>query len=196
MKPQVAVLIDYQNAHASGHERYCDAFSPLHECLLDPSMLAQKVVEKRAPGGEVAHVRVYRGRPDARKQPTLASVNDQQFSAWISDPKVDVIRRPLWYPRDYGEATCAESPREKGIDVKLAIDLIRLAYESSYDVFIVFSRDTDLLPPIEMVREYKMGHVEVAGWDGSSRLRLPKLWHHELDAADFEAVRDTREYRT
>lgn len=194
MTPRVGFFVDYQNAHASGHERYCGAFDRMHECLLDPLKLAQQIIKRRAPGGEIAEVRVYRGKPDTRKEPFLASANDRQFSAWVQDRRVNVIRRPLRYPNDWGEPDCIEKPREKGIDVQLAVDLVRLAYENAFDVYIVFSRDTDLLPPIEMLRDHRLGHVEVAGWDGSSRLRLHKLWYHELDEDDFIAARDTRAY--
>jgi uncharacterized LabA/DUF88 family protein len=34
--------------------------------------------------------------------------------------------------------------KEKGIDVRIALDVIRLAYRGSYDVAIVFSQDQDL----------------------------------------------------
>lgn len=195
MAPRVVVFIDYQNAHFSAHEMYCPLGERPEQCLIDPLKLAQLIVSRRAPGGDLQEVRVYRGRPDPRKQPEQASANDRQFSAWIAaDPRVTVKRRPLWYPHDWGEPGCIERPREKGIDVSLSVDMARLALESRYEVGILFSRDTDLLPALEMVRDLKAAHVEVAGWEGSSRLRLPRLWYHALDQADFSAVRDSRYY--
>lgn len=194
MAPKVITFIDYQNAHISAHEMYCGPLDPPHACLIDPVKLSELIVKRRAPGGELAQIRVYRGRPDPRKQPKLASANDQQFSRWMQDSRVLVRRRMLRYPSDWGEADCVDQPREKGIDVSLAIDMARMALEKKYEVGILFSRDTDLLPALEMVRDLKAAHVEVAGWAGSSRLRLHKLWYHELDAADFVAVRDTHYY--
>ena len=41
--------------------------------------------------------------------------------------------------------------REKGVDVKLAIDLVVGAVESAYDTAVVVSSDTDLLPAIKYV---------------------------------------------
>jgi uncharacterized LabA/DUF88 family protein len=41
---------------------------------------------------------------------------------------------------------------EKGVDVKLAVDLIVGAYENLYDVAIVVSSDTDLIPAIQKVK--------------------------------------------
>ena len=138
---------------------------------------------------------MYRGKPESRKEPTLASANDKHFNAWMQDERVTMRRRTLSYPQDWGKPGCVEKPREKGIDVSLAIDMVRLAFEKKYEVGILFSRDTDLLPALEMVRDLGLAHVEVAGWEGASRLRLPGLWYHELDVEDFRAVRDTRYYR-
>lgn len=194
MAPRVAVFIDYQNVHTSGHHRYCSPYEEVWKCLVHPSKLADRIVSKRAPGGDVVDIRVYRGKPDPRKEPTLTSANDKHFSEWIKDPRVTVKRRPLAYPANWGEDDCFEKPREKGIDVQLAIDMVRLAYEKKFDVAIVVSRDTDLLPPIEMLRDFDLAHVEVAGWDGSSRIRSAGLWYHELDEDDFMAVRDNRPY--
>lgn len=90
--------------------------------------------------------------------------------------------------------------QEKGVDVALAVDLVRLAAEGSCDVAVVFSRDTDLMPALEAVRDVPRLrlHVEVATWQGSSRLRYPgtnRPWCHNLTEADYRAVQDTTDYR-
>ncbi len=41
---------------------------------------------------------------------------------------------------------------EKGVDVKLAVDLLVGAYDNIYDVAILISSDTDLIPAIKKVR--------------------------------------------
>lgn len=43
--------------------------------------------------------------------------------------------------------------KEKGVDVKLAVDLLDMAYQDKYDVAIIVSSDTDLIPSIERCRE-------------------------------------------
>lgn len=45
-----------------------------------------------------------------------------------------------------------EKYREKGIDVKLATDLIVGAVDDQYDVALIVSSDTDLIPAIDWVR--------------------------------------------
>lgn len=193
MAPRVTVFLDYQNVHKSGHEAFCQSYAPIHECLVDPLLVAEAVIAQRAPGGTLEQVRVYRGRPDPRKEPRLASANDQQMSAWIKDDRVLVKRRALRYPEDWF-AGSDERPQEKGIDVSVAIDMVRLAYENTYDVGILFSRDSDLLPPLEMIRDLKLAHVETAGWAGTTRIGGRGVYHHTLDQAVFEQVRDTRYY--
>jgi uncharacterized LabA/DUF88 family protein len=41
---------------------------------------------------------------------------------------------------------------EKGVDVKIAVDLLASAYENHYDAAILLSSDTDLIPAIRKVR--------------------------------------------
>lgn len=194
MAPSVVVFIDYQNTHMSAHELFCDYGAPIHECVIHPVRLAEEIIAQRAPGGVLQQVRVYRGRPDTRKERLLGIANDRQMSAWIRDPRVVVQRRPLHYPLDFGEPTCTERPREKGIDVSLAIDMVRMAFEKSYEVGIVVTRDTDLVPPVEMIRDLELAHIETAGWDRASRIRVPRVFHHTLSEDVFDRSRDPREY--
>lgn len=42
--------------------------------------------------------------------------------------------------------------REKGIDVKIAVDIVTDAVDNHYDTAVIVSSDTDLIPAIEYVR--------------------------------------------
>lgn len=199
MAPEVTVFVDYQNLHMSAHEMWCDFGTPPEDCLLSPLLVADELVKGRAPGGVLKEIRVYRGRPDPRKETRLAQATDRQAQAWgMDDPRLRMFRRPLSYPRDFGQPDCHERPREKGIDVSLAVDVVRLAIEKRYDVGIVCSRDTDLLPAIEAVMELHAAHIEVATWEGASRLRhshLGKhLWCHQMNRDTWSRCQDRRAY--
>lgn len=50
---------------------------------------------------------------------------------------------------------------EKGVDVKMAMDILVGAYEKKYDVVYLISSDTDLLPVIEKVKLMKKKVVYV-----------------------------------
>ncbi|MDZ7587483.1 MAG: NYN domain-containing protein [Patescibacteria group bacterium] len=50
---------------------------------------------------------------------------------------------------------------EKGVDVKMAMDILVGAYEEKYDIVYLISSDTDLLPVIDKVRSMKKKVVYV-----------------------------------
>ena len=54
-----------------------------------------------------------------------------------------------------------ERLREKGIDVKLATDLIVGAVDNQYDTAIIISSDSDLLPAIDWVRRRYKGKKKI-----------------------------------
>ncbi len=57
-----------------------------------------------------------------------------------------------------------ERLREKGIDVKLATDLIVGAVDDQYDTAILISSDSDLLPAVDWIRHRKKKKVEYIGF--------------------------------
>ena len=46
-----------------------------------------------------------------------------------------------------------EDYKEKGVDVKLAVDILDMAYQNKYDTAIIVSSDTDLIPGIIRAKE-------------------------------------------
>ena len=54
--------------------------------------------------------------------------------------------------------------REKGIDVKIATDLIVGAIDNKYDIAVVISSDADLVPAIDWVRNRTDKMVEYVGF--------------------------------
>lgn len=54
--------------------------------------------------------------------------------------------------------------REKGIDVKIAVDLIVGAHENKYDTAIIVSSDTDLVPAVDWIRTHLKKKVEYIGF--------------------------------
>lgn len=54
--------------------------------------------------------------------------------------------------------------REKGIDVKLAVDLLVGAFDDKYDTAIIVSSDSDLVPAVDWVRKRLQKKVEYIGF--------------------------------
>lgn len=112
--------------------------------------------------------RVYRGEPSAALQPAAARAFLRQARRWRHTGLVTVVSRLLRYPKGWPESPS----QEKGIDVALAVDFVRLALMREYDVGIIFSSDTDLLPALETVFDLKLAKIEVAAWSKAFRLRF------------------------
>ena len=149
----------------------------------------------RDEGRLLSEVRAYTGRPDRARDVRGNAAHMRQFSAWV-DSGVDVRWRLLSYPRDWPKS----APREKGVDVAIATDVVSLSLRRVCDVIVVASADTDLRPAIEEARLRTDVTVEVAAWWGEGsrqRLSVPgsNLWCHWLRRDDYERVRDDTDYR-
>ncbi|PIP28114.1 MAG: hypothetical protein COX29_02890 [Candidatus Moranbacteria bacterium CG23_combo_of_CG06-09_8_20_14_all_35_22] len=62
---------------------------------------------------------------------------------------------------------------EKGVDVKMAVDLLVGAYEDLYDTAILISSDTDLIPAIQKIKHLGK-EVEYIGFSHKPSLGLQK----------------------
>ena len=80
----------------------------------------------------------------------------------------------------------------------LCIDFVAMAIDGLYDVGVIMSTDTDLLPALEFTRNRYAGvrHIAVAAWDRRRRMSLPgaNIWCHWLSRADYDAVADATDY--
>jgi len=197
---RVILFIDYQNAFRGARDLFYDGQSiPATAGQFDPLLLGQLLVERGLPGRELREVRIYRGLPSPTKDPTGYAASRSQIRQWEKDSRVAVVTRPLRYPTAHETAT---PPSEKGIDVQLAVDFATMAVRQRYDIGVLFSRDTDLLPPLEFVFSVDVNaRCEVASWrSGENHLgrltignQLP--YCHWLSAEDFAAIADTTDYR-
>lgn len=138
-------------------------------------------------------VRVYTGRPDPTRQSKTYAAHMKQCARWEADG-ASVIWRSLRYP----SRRTGLPPQEKGIDVALCIDFVTMAIDGRYDVGVIMSTDTDLLPALEFTRSRYAGvrHVAVAAWESRRRLSSPvgNIWCHWLSKADYDSVADTTDY--
>lgn len=193
------VFIDYQNVYRNARRTFgADADDVASFGQIDPLQVGLHLADLAQ--GQLAQVRIYRGMPNSNYDPPGNSAARRQVRVWNMDQRVVPVTRPLRYPkkRRGGE-------EEKGIDVALAVDYVRLAMEDKYDVGIIFSSDTDLLPALELVLDMSKPKgltrkprrtVQVATWTRCKRLTLtkPKIWCHVLDFDTFSAVQDKVNY--
>ncbi len=120
----------------------------------DVSALAAATCQSR--GWALSEVRFYTGIP---------SVQDDAFwnhfwtakLAVMGTRKVVTFSRHLKYRNQSvrlpdGSTTTVLVGQEKGVDVRLALDVVRLAREATYDVAVLFSQDQDLSEVADEVR--------------------------------------------
>ena len=199
-EPRVCLLIDYQNIHLTARDVFAPPGTTAKATLIHPSDFASQVMATRQQAqrdpyqqtAELAKVLVYRGAPSNRREPRGYAATQSQRAWWTRDPLVEVHYRTLRYPQHWPH----EPAREKGIDVLLAVSLVRFAGSGQCDVLVLATHDTDLEPALEMATELARVQIETAGWRGAKRLRIPgrSLWHTALDSPSFMAARDRRHY--
>ena len=196
---RLALFIDAQNAYRRARGRFFPNPQSNVDGQFDPVKLGQLIANRRGPGGvpcSLSDVRMYSGRPDPNRDQRTHAAHMKQSNRWRADGAT-VITQGLRYPPTWP----TEPAQEKGIDVALAIDFVRLAITGAYDVGVMMSTDTDLLPALRFVYDHKPGiiHAAVAAWGiptDSRRLRLPdaNVWCHWLGQADYNAVADLSRY--
>ncbi len=195
--PKLAVIMDYQNIHLTAHGLFAPYGTPVHDVLIHPLHFAQQMLLARAERqmddkqkrAVLVDVFVYRGQPSNSRQPALYRVTQAHKAEWTRDPRVHVTYRQLKY--------AANRPaQEKGIDVLVALNLVRLAEAGSHDVVVLAAHDTDQEPALEMAVEKGRAKIETCGWEGERRLRVPgrTLWHTALDGSRMVASRDRKDY--
>jgi len=92
---------------------------------------------------------------------------------------------------------------EKGIDVRIAIDVIRLAHAKAYDVAVIFSQDQDLSEVAAEIRaisrEQKRWIKVVSAFPVSPTARntrgIDKTDWIKIDKVFYDACLDRRDYR-
>jgi hypothetical protein len=195
---KVWVFIDSQNVIRDAREAFHDPDNdPASYGHIRPKDLATLLVSLGIPPRELDQVRVYTGAPANAHQPVAYRAHMKQRSVWIG-AGVKVFPRTLRYPSDWPKSPA----QEKGVDVALAVDLVRYALiEKSFDVGIVASTDTDLVPALETVcdggRAWGWPRVEVMTWaPNKKQLRVPgkNIWCYKLTDAQYQSVRDHTNY--
>lgn len=102
-----------------------------------------------------------------------------------------------------GSVHSYRSGEEKGIDVRIALDIIRLALKREYDVALIVSQDQDLSEVAEEVRyiaREQQRWIKVAcafpsSPAGSKRRGIAKTDWIEIEKGTYDACLDRRDYR-
>ncbi len=147
---RVAVFIDGSNFY-NGASRLLKSGALRFPILFNYGLLAQWLAGERRVVSKNYYVGIVRRDPGNLNANVDRMVrNQQRLFAWLEsvDQGYSVVRGHIMKHPD-------KTYHEKGVDVRLAVDLVEGAFEDRYDVAILISSDTDLIPALQRVRKYK-----------------------------------------
>jgi uncharacterized LabA/DUF88 family protein len=140
---RVAAFVDGQNLFNAAKMAFGYGFPNF-----DPIALAKLVCKQQSTTAEhwwLVKLHFYTGMPSRSKDSQRHLFWEAKIAAMGKHTElVQTYSRPLVYRKGIGQ--------EKGIDVKLAIDAVRLAHESAYDVALIFSQDQDFVEVATEIR--------------------------------------------
>lgn len=103
-----------------------------------------KFIAKSHPNNVAYYVGEIRKRPGDRKSEQLYA-SQQSLFLGLRKQKIEIKRGYLLFSGGVFH--------EKGVDVQIAVDIVRGAIKNEYDIFYLISSDTDLLPAIQTAKE-------------------------------------------
>ncbi len=187
------VLIDGQNLfHLARTAWSSGPSSPYDWPSYDVEKLAHALVS-RAPGRTLAEVRFYTGVPDPSVGPRQLFWHDfwSNKIGYLKSRGIHVYR---------GRVSAAR--QEKGVDVSLAVDLVRATYERQYEAAMIVSQDSDFGPAVRLAKEIAQAQDRELIFEscfpfgpGVSRRGVPGTTWVRIDKATYDACRDPRDYR-
>jgi len=200
--PQIKRVVAFVDGQALSYAAH-RVFGHRHSNY-DVSALAALICKQQ--GWTLVETRYYTGIPSASKN--LAGHN-----FWIMkigqmrSQGVYVFARELGYhekketlPDGRTETTIV--PREKGVDVRIALDIVKLAYQKAYDIALIFSQDQDLAEVVYDVEEISKQQVRQINFasaypctpEANNKRGINRTIWIGIDRATYDACLDPHEY--
>ena len=193
---RAVAFFDGQNLYRHAKDAFGHSHPNYHPVRLFDAVCADKGWENRG-------VRFYTGTPAARHHPMWHAYWANRLLAMRREG-IFVESRPIRYRRiDDGRRGTRYVAQEKGIDLRLGLDVVRLARANQLDAAVIFSQDQDLA---EVVAEVKAIARDAGRWirvasaypvgpaATVSRGIEGAEWYR-IDQARYDACLDERDYR-
>ena len=171
----------------------------------DPRALAGVICDAR--GWRLVETRFYTGVPDSRGDPLWHRFWLRKLAA-MGRQGVHVFARPLSYRNKTvrladGSTYAFLAAEEKGVDVRIALDIVRMAHRREYDVALILSQDQDLSEVAEEIRSIarkqarwiKIASAFPVSPGSANRRGIDKTDWIRIDRATYDACLDRRDYR-
>jgi uncharacterized LabA/DUF88 family protein len=168
----------------------------------DPAKLAKAVCAMK--GWALKQARFYTGVPSAADNQAWNSFWTRKLLS-MSRAGVHVYSRPLRYRNKTGpNGTSVLVGEEKGIDVRIALDILSCAVRGDCDIALVFSQDQDLSEVADEVRAVanhenrwlKIASAFPASATAGNRRGINKTDWIKIDRAAYDACIDPWDYRS
>lgn len=171
----------------------------------DPLALAKAICEQNK--WKLKTVHFYTGVPDLRDKPFWHEFWNKKLAV-MGTRGIQIYRRSLRYRNQTialqsGKSTTTLVGQEKGIDIRIALDMVRMAHRKAFDVAVLLSQDQDLT---EAVDEVKLIAQEQGRWikvtsafptspTYRNRRGIDKTDWISIDRALYDACLDPNDYR-
>lgn len=197
---RTVVFVDGQNLFHSVRESFGYTYPNY-----DVQALAQTLCRTQA--WDLARVRFYTGVPDPADDPYWNTFWTGKLAV-MGRQGVHIFSRSLRYRNRTvklpdGSLHTFLTGEEKGIDVRIALDVISLAHMQAYDVALILSQDQDLSEVAEEIRAIarEQGRwIKIASafpFSPTTRNRrgITKTDWIRIDRATYDGCLDRRDYR-
>ena len=192
---KVVVFFDGQNLYHGAKDAWAPVPFQPNSLYSWPSYDVEKMstwLVNRKPNRVAHQVRFYTGVPD----PVRGNVQEFWHGFWSNKLRY-LSSKGVYVYRGRVNA----GGQEKGVDVSIAIDLIRLTYERAYDVALIVSQDADFIPAVKLAKELVSVQGRQIGIESAYPLNptnrrgiVGTEWVH-IRKTDYDACVDPREYR-
>ena len=171
----------------------------------DPKKLAEYICQQK--GWQLAEARFYTGVPDSQDSAFWHHFWTAKL-AQMGRLGVTTFSRPLRYRNETVQLPSGKTHthlvgQEKGVDIRMALDMVRLAHEGAYDVCVVVSQDQDMTEAVEEIKRIareKRRWIRIASAFPTSptyknRWGVDETDWIKIDRSMYDACLDTRDYR-
>ena len=200
-KKRTIVFIDGQNLYYVAKE----AFGYIYPNY-DVNLLSKKICSNQ--GWDIEKIRFYTGIPDLQDDGFWNNFWHNKLTRMGQDG-IKIFSRPLRYHNQTFKCpSCSKIHtslvgHEKGIDVRMALDVIRLAHTKAYDVVLIISQDQDLSEVAEEIRLIaneqnrwiKIASAFLVSPTYNNKRGIDKTDWIKIDRKTYDACIDPNDYR-
>jgi uncharacterized LabA/DUF88 family protein len=190
-KKKVSTFFDCQNLFKTVKSIWGYSFPNF-----DPIKLSQKIVSlHRENRWILTKIHLYTGIHEKTRNPEWHNFWSQKLlSHKMRDPRVSTFTSPLRYTNGV--------PREKGIDIRIALDLVKTVRKDESDVVVIFSQDSDFTEVAREIREIAKERnrwIKIASafpYDASkNRIGIESTDWIRISKEDYDSCIDPADYR-